>query len=272
MTNPTDRAKHFLELHRKGEPLLLANVWDPGSARLVASLGYEALATTSSGHAGTLGRRDGEVSRGELLDHTRALADATRLPVSADLENGLGDSPEAVAGLVREAMATGLAGGSIEDFGNDPDVGIYDAGLARERVQAAAEVAGDRFVLTARAENHIRGNPDLADTIARLQSFQEAGAAVAYAPGLASLDEVRQVVAAVDLPVNVLCRPKGPTVAELASVGVARISVGGAFFYAALGALATAAKELREQGTSEFWQGAGVGITAATAAFSAEDS
>ncbi len=270
MSRHTGRALGFLELHRKGEPLLLANAWDTGSARLLASLGYEALATTSAGHAGTLGRLDGGVGRDEALAHARELAAATELPVSADLERGFADEPAEVAQTLRLAGETGLAGCSIEDASQDEASPIYEAGLARARIEAAAASAHDgaNLVLTARCENYLRGRRDLSDTIARLQSYQEAGADVVYAPGLADAEDIRRVVESVDVPVNVLCVPGGPNVAELAALGVARISVGGAFFHVALGALAAAAREWREQGSHAFWQDALAGMKAGRKAFS----
>jgi 2-methylisocitrate lyase-like PEP mutase family enzyme len=244
-----EKSKRFLALHKPGEPLLLPNPWDLGSARVLASQGFLALATTSSGAAMSLGRTDGSLTRGEALEHARAIAGFTDLPVSADLEGGFADEPAGVALTVDLAMEAGLAGCSIEDYSGSS---LYDIGLATERITAAAESAhvGEvPFVLTARAENHIRGNPDLADTISRLQAYQEAGADVLYAPGLTDLADIRQVISSVDRPVNVLALPGSPTVAELAAAGVSRISVGGAFFYVAYGALAEAAAELRDRGT-----------------------
>jgi 2-methylisocitrate lyase-like PEP mutase family enzyme len=252
VTTQAEKARHFLALHRPGEPLLLPNPWDLGSARVLASLGFEALATTSSGFAMSLGRPDGSVSRDEALEHARSIAGGTELPVSADLEGGFADDPAGVAQTVRLAVAAGLAGCSIEDYTGSLEDPIYQIGLAAERVAAAAEAAhaGEvPFVLTARAENYLRGRRDLADTIARLQAFQEAGADVLYAPCLTELEDIRQVVASVDRPVNVLAMPAVPPVAELAAAAVARISVGGAFFYVAYSALADAATELRAQGT-----------------------
>ena len=262
MTNPTDPVRHFLELHRKGAPLLLANAWDVGSARLLASMGYEALATTSAGHAGTLGRLDGRVSRDEALRHAEELVAATPLPVSADLERGFSESLDEVADTYRLARETGLAGGSIEDATGNGDDPIQAAELAVARVEAAVEAAhaGSGFVLTARCENYLHGRPDLADTIARLQSFQTAGADVLYAPGLTALDDIREVVRSVDLPLNVLCLPGGPNVSELAEAGVARISVGSAFYNVAMSALVTAAKEWKEEGTHDFWGQAVTGM------------
>ena len=274
----TDHASHaskvrrFLELHHGQEPLLLPNPWDPGSARLLAWLGFQALATTSSGHAATLGRLDGSVTRSEALDHAATIVAATELPVSADLENGFADDPGGVAETVRQAVAAGLAGCSVEDATGDQDRPIYDAGLAAERVQAAAEAAHRgpvQLVLTARAENHLHGRPDLADTIARLQAYQEAGADVLYAPGLRSLEDITRLVASVDRPVNVLAVAGAPPVAELAAARVGRISVGGAFAFAALGAVVEAATELRQAGTYGFQQHASTGRTAAGSAFGA---
>lgn len=269
MSHTPDLAKHFLDLHRKGEPLLLANAWDAGTAKLLASLGFEALATTSAGHAGTLGRLDGRVTCDEALAHARELAAATPLPVNADLERCYADTAEGVAETIRLATGTGLAGGSIEDFSGDDDAPIYGADVARARVEAAVEAAhaGDGFVLTARCENYLHGRRELGETIERLQTYQVAGADVLYAPGLTDLEEIRTLVSAVDAPVNVLCMPGGPTVAELASVGVARISVGSAFFNVAMGAVAEAAREWREQGTHAFWQGAIAGMGATKPAF-----
>lgn len=266
------KADRFLALHQRGTPLLMPNAWDPGSAKLLVSLGFDALATTSSGFAATLGRLDGAVTRDEALVHGAALADAVDAPVSADLENCFADDPAGVATTVELAVGTGLAGGSIEDFSGRSDDPIYDAGLAAERVAAAAEVAhrdGLRFVLTARCENYLHGRIDLPAVISRLQTYQEAGADVLYAPGVITLDDVRQVVESVDRPVNVLALPGGPTVAELAEVGVARISVGGAFAFAALGAVVEASRELQEQGTYGFWERAAVGASNAKAAFRA---
>ncbi len=238
----------FLDLHRPGEPLLLPNPWDAGSARILAVLGFRALATTSSGFAATLGRRDMSVTRDEALAHAAAIVAATDLPVSADLENAFADDPAGVAETVRLAVDTGLAGCSVEDAhaGEDP---IYPPGLAAERVAAAVEAAGSRLVVTARAENYLHGRPDLADTIARLQRFQEAGAHVLYAPGLTDAADIRTVVTSVDRPVNVLALGGAPSVSELARLGVARVSVGGAFAFAAYGALVAAATELRDGGT-----------------------
>lgn len=270
MTTQTDKAGRFLDLHRAGTPLLLPNPWDQGSARLLASLGFQALATTSSGFAATLGRLDGSVTRDEALAHAAAIVAATDLPVSADLENCFADDPDGVARTVTGAVEAGLAGCSVEDFTGDDDEPIYGIEVAAERVAAAVEAAHagpGRLVLTARAENYLHGRPDLADTIARLQAYQAAGADVLYAPGLTQLADIRQVVTAVDRPVNVLAMAGAPSVGELAEAGVSRVSVGGAFAFAALGALADAASELRDQGTYGYLAGSAVGRRAVQRAF-----
>lgn len=251
------KAARFMGLHQGGRPLLQPNAWDAGSARLLASLGFQAIATTSSGHAATLGRLDGTVTRDEALAHAAQLAGAVEVPVAADTENGFADDPAGVAETVRLACATGLAGCSIEDFTGRADDPIYDLGLAAERVAAAAEAAHGgptQLALTARAENHIHGRDDLADTVARLQAYQEAGADVLFAPGLRSVDDIRTVVSSVDRPVSVLVMPGCPPVDELASAGVARVSVGGAFAYAALAAVIDAARELMDDGTYSYWE------------------
>jgi 2-methylisocitrate lyase-like PEP mutase family enzyme len=266
MTTPTtDRVARFLDLHRKGEPLLLANAWDIGTARILEALGYAAIATTSAGHAGSLGRPDGAVRRDEALAHAAELSRATALPVNADLEGGFAAEPARAAETYRLASEAGIAGASIEDSTGDPDAPIHPAELAAERVRAAAEAAhaGAGLVLTARSENFLHGRPDLKDTITRLQAFQEAGADVLYAPGIASIEDVREVVRSVDRPVNVLCLPHGPAVADLAQAGVARISVGSGFYHVAMSALVAAAREWKEEGTHGFWSGAiaGMGTT-----------
>jgi 2-methylisocitrate lyase-like PEP mutase family enzyme len=266
------KTETFLALHHGNDPLLLPNPWDVGSAKILASLGFLALATTSSGHAMTLGRLDGLVTRDEAMAYAASIVSATSLPVSADLERCFADDPAGVAETVALAKEAGLAGCSIEDATGVPDKPIYDAGLAADRVRAAAETAHgseDRLVLTARAENYLHGRPDLADTIARLQAFQDAGADVLYAPGLTRLADIRQVVAEVDRPVNVLAFAGGPPVAELAQVGVRRISVGGAFAFAAAGALVAAARELLDEGTYSYLDGTRRGRAAVVAAFEA---
>jgi 2-methylisocitrate lyase-like PEP mutase family enzyme len=268
-----DRTAGFLALHRPGQPLLLPNPWDVGSARVLASVGFQALATTSSGFAATLGRPDGSVSRDEALGHAQAIVQATALPVSADLENGFGDDPRDVAETVTAAIGVGLAGCSIEDSTGRDDDPIYELEHAITRISAAADAAhadGDGLVLTARAENYLHGRTDLADTITRLQRYAEAGADVLYAPGLTSAADISAVVSSVDRPVNVLALAAAPTVAELAELGVARISVGGAFAFAAYGALAAAAREFQTAGTYSFWDLAARGRQVTSTAFTAD--
>jgi 2-methylisocitrate lyase-like PEP mutase family enzyme len=274
VTSQQEHAERFAALHHGDTPLLMPNPWDPGSARLLTALGFQALATTSSGFAGTLGRLDGHVTRAEALAHAAAIVNAADVPVSADLENGFADEPHGVAETIRLALDTGLAGGSIEDFTRHDDDPIYDHKLAVERVAAAAEAAHAgpvRFVLTGRAENHIHGRPDLADTIARLQAYQEAGADVLYAPGLTEAADIRAVVTSVDRPVNVLALPGTPSVPELAELGVKRVSVGGAFSLVAIGAVARAGRELLERGTSGYWDLAAEGRSLARQAFANGD-
>jgi 2-methylisocitrate lyase-like PEP mutase family enzyme len=257
----------FLELHRGNSPLVIPNPWDAGSAKILQHLGFQAIATTSSGLASTLGRLDGAVTRKETLAHAAALVGAVDVPVSADLVNGFADDPGGVAETIVAAMATGLAGCSIEDFtGNERDP-IYDRKLAVDRVGAAADAAGGRLVLTARSENYLHGAADLADTVARLQAFQEVGADVLYAPGVTKSADIAAIVSSVDKPVNVLLMPGGPNVGELAELGVSRISIGGALAYAAIDALVEAAQELRDQGTMGYSARSVRGREAARAAF-----
>ncbi|HLK41765.1 MAG TPA: isocitrate lyase/phosphoenolpyruvate mutase family protein [Thermoleophilia bacterium] len=267
---PQQRAERFLALHHGPQPLLMPNAWDRGSARLLASLGFAALATTSSGFAATLGRLDGSVTRDEALAHAEAMAGATDVPVSADLEYGFADDPDDVAQTYELAARTGLAGCSIEDYAGRGRDGPYGIDLAAERVRAAAEAAHRgpvRLVLTARTENFVRQRPDLADTIARLQRYQEAGADVLFAPGVVDPQDLRQLVASVDLPVNVLALPGTPPVSELAEIGVRRVSVGGAFAWAAFAGLVDAATELRDHGTFGYLARTRDGSAAARAAF-----
>ncbi|HEU5321002.1 MAG TPA: isocitrate lyase/phosphoenolpyruvate mutase family protein, partial [Methylomirabilota bacterium] len=222
--------------------------WDAGSARVLAGLGFKALATTSSGFAFTLGRLDGGATLDEVAAHVAALAGATELPVSVDLENGYGPRREDAAGAIVRVAEAGAVGGSIEDY--DPGEGLYELERAAERVGAAAEAArglGFPFMLTARAENHIRGNPDLGDTIARLQAYEEAGADVLYAPGLRTPEEIRAVCKAVSKPVNVLALPE-LTVPEIVAAGARRVSVGGSLTWVAVGAMAAAAAEIHDTG------------------------
>jgi 2-methylisocitrate lyase-like PEP mutase family enzyme len=241
------KAEAFRALH-EGEAFVIPNPWDAGSARVLEALGFPALATTSSGFAFTLGRLDGEVTLDELAEHVRAIDAATGLPVSVDLENGYGPEPADAARAVERAAAAGAVGGSIEDY--DPAGRLYDHAHAVERVAAACEAAaslGFPFTLTARAENHIRGNPDLDDTIARLRAFEEAGADVLYAPGLRDADEIRAVAEATSKPLNVLAHA-GLSVPEIAEAGGRRISVGGALAWVAVAAMAGVAEQIRDSG------------------------
>jgi 2-methylisocitrate lyase-like PEP mutase family enzyme len=247
MSGQDERGDRFRALH-EGEPFVIPNPWDAGSARVLEGLGFAALATTSSAFAFTLGRGDGEVTLDELAAHVATLAAATSLPISVDLENGFGDGPEDAAEAIRRVAAAGAVGGSIEDW--DPGGRLYDAGHAAARVAAAVEAArglGFPFVLTARAENHIRGNPDLDDTIARLQAYEAAGADVLYAPGLRSVEEIRAVCSAVGRPVNVLAFGN-LTFAEIAGAGAQRVSVGGSLAWSGVTAFAAAAEAIRDRG------------------------
>lgn len=250
----SEKIAAFRALHAAPGAFIIANAWDAGSARVLAGIGFPALATSSSASAGVLGRRDGQVTRQEALDHARAIVLATDLPVSADLEKGFGDTPEAAAETIRLAVGVGLAGGSIEDASGDPARPLFDFGLTVERVAAAVEAAragGTGFVLTARTENFLRGNPSLDDTIRRLKAFEDAGADVLMAPGLPDLDAVRAVCAALSKPFNFMGGIPGKSfpVAALAEAGVKRVSLAGSLFRAAMTAVVTAATELRDEGT-----------------------
>jgi 2-methylisocitrate lyase-like PEP mutase family enzyme len=242
-----EKGAAFRALH-EGEPFVIPNPWDAGSARVLAGLGFKALASTSSGFAFTLGRADGAATLDEVVEHAGVLDRATDLPVAMDLENGYGPSPQDAATAIARAAAAGAVGGSIEDY--DRDAGLYSIEHAAERVAAAVEAARGldfTFTLTARAENHIRGNPDFDDTIARLQAYERAGADVLFAPGLRNGDEIRTICAAVSKPVNVLGH-KGLTLAEITEAGGRRISVGGALTWVAVGAFAAAAQRIRDDG------------------------
>jgi 2-methylisocitrate lyase-like PEP mutase family enzyme len=257
MVTQADKGLAFRALHERAGAFIIPNPWDVGTAKLLAHLGFEALATTSSGFAFSLGRRDNTVDRARVVEHVAALASATDVPVSADLENGFGDDPETAAETIRLAAAAGAVGGSIEDASGRDDQPIYPLEHAAEWVRAAVAAARALpfpFTLTARAENYLHGRPDLADTIRRLQAFQDAGADVLYAPGLTSKEDIASVVRSVDRPVNVLMGLQGISLSrsELAALGVRRISVGGALCRAAVGALLRAAREMREQGTFTF--------------------
>ena len=254
-----EKAQRFQALHARPGAFVIPNPWDAGSARILAGLGFEALTTTSAGLAFSLARKDGagEVSREEALANARAIVEATELPVAADLENGYGHSPDAAAETIRLAGEAGLVGGSIEDATGDPGRPLYDFQHAVERVAAAAEAARALpfpFVLVGRAENFLHGRPDLDDTIHRLQAFEAAGATALFAPGLTRAEHIRSVCAAVGKPVNVVMGLKSVSfsVAELAALGVRRISVGSALTRAALGAFVRAAREIKERGTFAF--------------------
>jgi 2-methylisocitrate lyase-like PEP mutase family enzyme len=257
MSTQTEKGQAFRALHQRDHAFIIPNPWDIGTARMLAHLGFEALASTSSGYASSIGLLDGAVGREAMIAHISALASATDLPVSADLENGYADEPERVAETIRLAAAGGVVGGSIEDATGRKEHPIYELTLAAERVRAAAESAralGFTFTLTARAENYINGRPDLRDTIQRLQAFQEAGADVLYAPGLTNKDDIATVVRSVDRPVNVLMGLPGfsLSLAALSAIGVRRVSVGSALSRAALGAFLHAAREMQQNGTFGF--------------------
>jgi len=247
MRSQAEKAAAFQALH-SGAPFIIPNPWDAGSARILDAFGFPALATTSSGFAFTLGRADGSASLDEVAEHVARLVRVTDLPISVDLENGYGSEPGDVARAIIRAAEAGAVGGSIEDY--DPRSGIYDLERARERVAAAVAAARGLdfpFVLTARAENHIRGNPDLEDTVARLQAFESLGADVLYAPGLKTIDEVRRVCAAVSKPVNVLARPE-LTMSQLQAAGAQRVSLGGGLTWVAVAAVSSVLTSIRERG------------------------
>jgi 2-methylisocitrate lyase-like PEP mutase family enzyme len=257
MRTQLDKGRAFRALHARNRAFIIPNPWDIGTARLLARLGFEALATTSAGYAFSLGQRDNTISRDQMMVHVGDIVSATDLPVSADLENGFGDDPNTVAETIRRAAAAGLVGGSIEDATTRRDQPVYEHAHAVERVRAAVEVTRSLdfpFTLTARAENYLVGRPDLSDTIKRLQAYQEAGADVLYAPGLASKDDIAAVISAVDRPVNVVMGLQGVRLglAELSAIGVKRVSVGSALSRAALGAFLRAASEMLEHGTFGF--------------------
>jgi 2-methylisocitrate lyase-like PEP mutase family enzyme len=257
MRDQAEKAAAFRALHAREGAFIIPNPWDAGTARLLAHLGFEALATTSAGYAFAIGQRDNSVGRDKMMEHVRDIVSATDLPVSADLENGFGDDPGTVAETFRLAAATGLAGASIEDSTGRLGDPIYEHGLAVERVRAAADAVRSLsfpFTVTGRAENYLVGRPDLKDTIRRLQAYQEAGADVLYAPGLTSRDDIAAVVGSVDRPVNVVMGLQGVqlSLADLSEIGVKRVSVGSALSRAALGAFLRAAREMRERGTFTF--------------------
>jgi len=257
MLTQAEKGAAFAELHRRAGTFVIPNPWDVGSARLLAHLGFEALATSSAGYAFSIGKPDNAVGREAMLEHAAAVAAATDLPVSIDLENGFGDAPEIVAETIRLAAATGAVGGSIEDATGRADDPLYERELAVERIRAAAEVVRTLpfpFMLTARAENYLVGKPDLKATIERLQMYQEAGADVLYAPGLTNKEEIATLISSVDRPVNVLMGLKGVklTVADVSATGAKRISVGSGLARCALGAFLRAARDIREHGSFAF--------------------
>jgi 2-methylisocitrate lyase-like PEP mutase family enzyme len=257
MTNQHEKATRFRTLHEAPGVFVIANVWDGGSARILTGLGFRALATSSGACAATLGRVDGKVTRDEALTHARNIVAATDNPVSADLENGFGDSPVAVAETIRMAAATGLVGCSIEDATGDQDKPLYDMSHAVERISSAVQAAKGLsfpFTLTARSENYLRGKPDLDDTIRRLQAFERAGADVLFAPGLPDLAAVRAVCEALTKPVNFMVgiRGKSFSVAELAAAGVRRISLATSLYRTAMSGLVTAAREVKDAGTFDY--------------------
>lgn len=257
MPTQAQKGETFYQLHHREQAFIIPNPWDVGTAKLLTHLGFEALATTSAGYAFSTGRPDGTLGREESIAHAAAIVSATDLPVSADLENGFGDDPESAAETIRQAAAADLAGASIEDVSGHGNSTPYDIELAADRIRAAAEIVRGlpfRFTLTARAENYLVGRPDLKDTIARLQAFQEAGADVLYAPGLTTKEDIGAVVRAVDRPVNVIMGLQGAqlSLAELSALGVKRISLGSALARAAFGAFLRAAHEMHDHGTFEF--------------------
>ena len=260
MLTQTTKAVTFAALHARANAFIIPNPWDVGTARLLATMGFEALATTSAGYAFSVGKADNVLTRDETIAHAASIASATDLPVSADLENGFGDDPRSVADTIKLAAAAGVVGGSIEDASARTSGKPYDIALAADRIHAAAEAAHAlpfRFVLTARAENFLVGRPDLSDTIARLQAYQDAGADVLYAPGLTSTDDIATLVRSVDRPVNVVMGLTGAkfSLATLSALGVKRISIGSALARAALGTVLRAAREMHERGTFDFaWE------------------
>lgn len=256
-TTQADKSQAFVALHERADAFVIANVFDGGSARMLESLGYEALATSSGVHAAAMGKRDGQATRDEALAHAKLIVESTDLPVSADLENGFGDTPEDVATTIRDAGAVGLVGGSIEDATGDPANPIYDSAHALNRIEAAVAAARSlpfKFTLTARCENFVRNVKDLDDTIARLQAFEAAGADVLMAPGLPDLDAVRTVCGSLQKPVNFMVGIPGRsfTVAELAAAGVKRISLATSLYSAAMAAALAAAREIKEKGTFDY--------------------
>jgi 2-methylisocitrate lyase-like PEP mutase family enzyme len=261
MSTQSEKGAAFRGLHERAQAFIIPNPWDAGTAKLLAHLGFEALATTSAGYAFSQGKADNTVDRAQMMAHASDIVAATDLPVSGDLENGYGDAPEFVAETIHLAAASGLAGASIEDVSRGTEHRIYDKMHAAERIRAAAEAAHSLpfpFTLTARAENFLNGRPDLNDTIERLHAYQEAGADVLYAPGITTREQITTIVSSVDRPVNFLTGVGNAslTLAELSEIGVRRVSVGSALSRVALGAFLRAAEEMREHGVFRFEEAA----------------
>ena len=259
MKSQQEKGEAFRALHERDGAFIIPNPWDVGTARLLAHLGFEALATTGAGYAFSRGQRDGTLGRDRMMGYVEEIAAATELPVSADLENGFGDHPEVIAETIRMGADRGLVGASIEDFRSCRNEGLYEPSLAKERIQAAAEAAASlpfEFTLTARCENYLAGHPDLDDTINRLRAYQEAGADVLYAPGLTTRDEITAIVKSVERPINVVMglRAVPFSLSELSALGVKRVSLGSTLSRTALGAFLRAGRELLEQGTFGFAQ------------------
>ncbi len=257
MITQAEKAESFRKLHEKGSCFVIPNPWDLGSARLLEHLGFKALASSSAGFAFSIGRNDLGVSKASLMTHLTGVCEAVSLPVSADLQNGFGNDPEDMAVTILRAAKTGIVGGSIEDASGDSGNPIYPLELAAERIRHAAVAArslGFKFMLTARAENHLHGRQDIRDTIRRLQAYQEAGADVLFAPGIKSADDIRHIISAIDRPLNVLAGMPGMqlTVAQLQDLGVTRISLGGTLARAAYGALFRAVSEIQTRGTFDY--------------------
>ncbi|HEY1899052.1 MAG TPA: isocitrate lyase/phosphoenolpyruvate mutase family protein [Steroidobacteraceae bacterium] len=257
MTTQIQKAEAFRKLHEKGSSFVIPNPWDQGSARLLEHLGFKALASSSAGFAFSLGKSDLTITKSSLMAHLTAVCQSTSIPVSADLQNGFGNDPEDVVVTLLQAARTGIVGGSIEDASGDEGNPIYPLELAAERIRnavIAVKSLGYKFTLTARAENHLHGRPDLKDTIRRLQAYQEAGADVLFAPGIKSREDIRQIISSIDRPLNILAGMPGMplTVAELQELGVTRISLGGSLARAAYGAMLQAMAEVQTQGTFEF--------------------
>jgi 2-methylisocitrate lyase-like PEP mutase family enzyme len=257
MTTQGEKAESFRKLHERGSCFVIPNPWDQGSARLLEHLGFKALATSSAGFAFSIAKSDLSISKSGLMTHLAAVCQVTRLPVSADLQNGFGNDPEDMAVTILQAAKTGIVGGSIEDASGDSGNPVYPLELAAERIRHAAVAArslGFPFTLTARAENHLYGRPDIRDTIRRLQAFQEAGADVLFAPGIKTKDDIRLILSAIDRPLNVLAGLPGMSlsVSDLQELGVTRISLGGSLARAAYGALFRAVNEIQTRGTFDF--------------------